>query len=337
MFIHNRTLSQLFLMFVLLQSGWISAQSAVMRVNLAVNGNCKKHVSDLDPLGLTNNNYYSDCKSNELNQVRGWIAGGLAAHGIQVVDGTSGGQYQYVVTITKDMEKVTSFPMKGTWMFEASYQVMNAAGQNLATGNVAQQGPDNRQQETEQQFAQKIAEGLSSAPVGTPSNPLPASLPGSGIQPAAQPFTSIEGHFKVDFPGGAPQQKSEAIRVNGGGNTTIYKFWTDLENDKIVYMVMYNDYDPESKFGKHDTQWMMARLRNDAINGKTLLTENDTSLNGVPGHAITAKDDNWNYSIRLYLKGKRLYQLIVVSSNEYSATQAEQFFNSFSIFYELPR
>jgi hypothetical protein len=56
------------------------------------------------------------------------------------------------------------------------------------------------------------------------------------------------------------------------------------------------------------------------------------SLNGVPGREFTAKDDTGNYTVRQYLKGKRLYQLIVVSNAANPGTQISDFMSSFKIF-----
>ena len=56
------------------------------------------------------------------------------------------------------------------------------------------------------------------------------------------------------------------------------------------------------------------------------------NLNGVPGREFTAKDDNWNFTVRQLLQGKRLYQLIIVSKPDHPATQTSDFLNSFKIF-----
>ncbi len=151
-----------------------------------------------------------------------------------------------------------------------------------------------------------------------------------GYRAGAQSYTSNDGRFSVFFPGGAPKQESQAINLKGGGTSTLYQFWTELDSNNVSYMVMYSDYSAE--YANGDPQAVLASTRDGAVSGKTLLTDNAISLNGVQGRAFTAKDDNWNYSVRQYLKGKRLYQLIVVSNSAHPATQTDQFFNSFSIF-----
>ena len=146
---------------------------------------------------------------------------------------------------------------------------------------------------------------------------------------AAQSFTGSAGRFTVYFPGGEPKQQMETVQLKGGDSTKLFEFWTETDNSNVSYMVMYNDYSPEYATG--DPQIVLTTTRDGMVKGKTLVTDNAVSLNGVPGRAFTAKDDHWNYSVRQYLKGKRLYQLIVVSNNDHPATQTDQFMNSFSI------
>lgn len=94
-------------------------------------------------------------------------------------------------------------------------------------------------------------------------------------------------------------------------------------------MLMYNDY--SSDYANGDPQSVLATTRDGAVNGKTLLSDKVISLNGVPGREFTAKDDTWNYTVRQYLQGKRLYQLIVVSTTSHPATQTPAFLDSFRI------
>lgn len=147
----------------------------------------------------------------------------------------------------------------------------------------------------------------------------------------AQSYTSNEGRFSVTFPGsGQVTTNSETLPFKDGTKGTMYEFSIELEGGNVAYMVMYNDYGPGQAEG--NPQSVLEGTRDGAVSGKTLLTDNAVSLNGVPGRAFSAKDDTWNYSVRQYLKGKRLYQLIVVSNNAHPATQIDQFMNSFTIF-----
>jgi hypothetical protein len=92
---------------------------------------------------------------------------------------------------------------------------------------------------------------------------------------------------------------------------------------------MYNDYPANN--AKDGADSALGRARDYAAKNKTLLSDMAIDLNGVPGREFTAKDDTWNYTVRLYLNGKRLYQLIVVSNTANPATQISEFMNSFKI------
>ncbi len=147
--------------------------------------------------------------------------------------------------------------------------------------------------------------------------------------PAMQTFTSNEGRFSVLFQG-TPKQEDQVINLKGGGTTALHQFWTELENNNISYMVMYNDYSAD--YANGDPQSVLATTRDGAVSGKRLLTDTVITLNGVPGRAFTAEDDNWNYSVRQYLYGKRLYQIIVVWGKDRVPQQLDQFMGSFRIF-----
>ncbi len=146
----------------------------------------------------------------------------------------------------------------------------------------------------------------------------------------AQSYNSNEGRFSVTFPGNSTvETKSDPIKYSDGSTGTMYEFSVSLNSGNVAYMVMYNDY--SSNQANDDPQAILARTRDGAVKGKTLLSDLAINLNGVPGRAFTAKDDNWNYSVRQFYKGKRLYQLIVVGNNANPATQTDQFMNSFKI------
>jgi len=178
-------------------------------------------------------------------------------------------------------------------------------------------------------FAGVAAGNPSALPNGAAAPMWPQISGPLGPQPVMQPYTSAEGRFSVTFPGGNPKLDSQKVDLTGGGSTTLYQFWTELEDNNISYMLMYNDY--SSDYANGDPQTVLASTRDGAVAKKTLLSDKAISLNGVPGREFTAKDDTWNYTVRQYLQGKRLYQLIVVSTPSHPATQTSDFLNSFRI------
>jgi hypothetical protein len=143
-------------------------------------------------------------------------------------------------------------------------------------------------------------------------------------------YTSNEGRFSVQFPVGEVKQDTEQVNLKGGDTTTLHEFWVEQGEGNISYMVMYSDYPPD--YANREPQQVLAGTRDGAVKNKTLLSDIEISLNGVPGREFTAKDDNWNYTVRQYLKGKRLYQLIVVSNHDHPAVFISDYLNSFKIF-----
>ena len=153
-----------------------------------------------------------------------------------------------------------------------------------------------------------------------------------------QPYTSTDGRFTVNFPQAEVKQESQTINLGGCtptpqkqcDTTTLHQFYVELADNNVSYMVMYNDYSGDYASG--DPQTVLQTTRDGAVGTKTLLSDIVISLNGVPGREFTAKDDTWNYTVRQFLQGKRLYQLIVVSNAANPATQISDFLNSFRIF-----
>ena len=144
-----------------------------------------------------------------------------------------------------------------------------------------------------------------------------------------QPYTSNEGRFAVQFPAGTVKQDTQSIPLQGSDSSMLYEFWVESDDGNVSYLVMYNDYPPA--YANDGADAVLARTRDGAVKGKTLLSDMAISLNGVPGREFTAKDDTWNFTVRQFLSGKRLYQLIIVSKPDHPATQTSDFLNSFSI------
>lgn len=160
-----------------------------------------------------------------------------------------------------------------------------------------------------------------------------AALLIAGVAMAAgqqmQPYTSTDGGFTVQFPAGEVKHDTETVNLKGGGTTSLYEIWVEQASGNVSYMVMYSDYPPD--YANSDPQTVLAGTRDGAIKNKTLKSDIAINLDGVPGREFTAYDDNWNYTVRQYLKGKRLYQLIIVSNNANPATLTSDFVNSFKI------
>jgi hypothetical protein len=157
----------------------------------------------------------------------------------------------------------------------------------------------------------------------------PPSPAAQGDQPVLQPYTSSDGRFSVQFPAGEVKTGTEPIPLTGNDTSTLYEFWIESDGGNVSYMVMYNDYPPA--YANDGADAVLGRTRDGALKGKTTLSDMAISLNGVPGREFTAKDDTWNYTVRQFLSGKRLYQMIVVSKPDHPATLTSAFLDSFKI------
>jgi hypothetical protein len=175
-----------------------------------------------------------------------------------------------------------------------------------------------------------VLQGLMLFGAGTVVRQVSAQTPAqSPTTSQAVPYSSLDGRFSVTFPGGTVKQETEQIALQGGGSSTLYEFWVELDNNNVSYLVMYNDYPPN--FADDGAEAVLARTRDGAVKDKTLTSDVVIDLNGIPGRAFTCTDKDWNYSVHQFLAGKRLYQLIVVSNSDHPAAYADEFMNSFKI------
>jgi hypothetical protein len=175
-----------------------------------------------------------------------------------------------------------------------------------------------------------VAAGKPPAPPSGAAAPKSPQISGSlGSKTALQPYTSDEGRFTVQFPAGEVKHDTEPINLAGGGSSTLNEFSVEQQDGNVSYLVMYNDYPPN--YANDGADAVLARTRDGAVKGKTLLSDMAINLRGVPGREFTARDANWNYTVRQFLQGKRLYQLIIVSDNAHPATQTSAFLDSFRI------
>ena len=143
-----------------------------------------------------------------------------------------------------------------------------------------------------------------------------------------QPFTSTEGRFSVLFPG-APRQASQPVHWKNGETGTIHDFIATADNGKTGYVVGYTDSAPDVV--AEGAQAHLQRTENGFIAGKTLLSDKVIDLDGVSGRAFTAADSRSNYIVREFVAGTRFYRLTVITPKGYTATQADQFTDSFRI------
>lgn len=143
-----------------------------------------------------------------------------------------------------------------------------------------------------------------------------------------QTFTSADGRFSIQFPG-TPAQTSQDVTLKNGQVTKLYQFTAEDDNGNASYIVMYNDYPPDA-INTAPQNFLMQR-RDRAVAKKTLLSDAEISLSGVPGRAYTASDNEWQYDMRQFLSGVRFYQLIITTAKGHPPARRDIFMSSFKI------
>ncbi|MBN2378455.1 hypothetical protein JXM67_01450 [candidate division WOR-3 bacterium] len=140
---------------------------------------------------------------------------------------------------------------------------------------------------------------------------------------------SNDGGFFVRMPQ-EPEMQTQMIPTTAG-STPLYMYLVDF--GAVAYAVMYSDlpYLEEDA----DLDKVLDERRDAAVassNGK-LRSEKKISIDGHPGRELRIDTgDNMAYTGRLYLVGKRLYQVIIVVPQGVDAKEAtEKFLDSFRL------
>jgi len=169
------------------------------------------------------------------------------------------------------------------------------------------------------------AQEHSARPNATPSNTPPPVTPmdASGWVK----FISDEGHFSVLVPD-SPTEKTETTDSQHGPYTThlfVAKAGTS------VYLIGYVDYDPSFNFNR---QAELEANRDNFVKGinATLVTTRGTVINGYSAIEFTADAGDRVFKSRVFLVGRRPYQLVIGSPKGTDDTaNVTKFFNSFKV------
>jgi len=141
--------------------------------------------ADPDPLGIldlapgfTQDQIYSKCDQNELDQLRGWLAADITAKNIFAGIVGTGGELTLTVTLTRDQEigKDSAFSDLANadrYISQANYRLTDAAGTVLLSGTAASHAKDYGDSDIEnvhKELVAKIADTIASgAPGGSPN------------------------------------------------------------------------------------------------------------------------------------------------------------------------
>lgn len=176
------------------------------------------------------------------------------------------------------------------------------------------------------------AQEHSPRPASTPSRP--ASTP--NVTPPASnavdnsgwvSFSSDEGHFSVLMPE-VPTDKTQTVGSQHGPYTTHLFIVRDTTS---VYLIGWVDYDPSFNFNR---QAELEANRDNFVKGinAKLLTTRPTMIDGYSAIEFTAETAERIFKSRVYLVGRRPYQIVIGSPKGQDDTAlVNRFFNSFKI------
>ena len=159
-----------------------------------------------------------------------------------------------------------------------------------------------------------------------------------GFAAVAQPVEwskvdSTEGRFRALMPSKAEPTRSEV--ASKGGKITLFTF--SSSNKTGAYMLSYADY-PNAATSPAQEQTVLDGVRDGVLRGAeaALVSETKMTLNGYPGREMRAKrmveGTEMIFSWRLFLVGRRLYQLAVATTKADSESpEIRKFFLSFEL------
>jgi len=140
-------------------------------------------------------------------------------------------------------------------------------------------------------------------------------------------FTSEDGRFSVLLPE-VPKDSAETTKSEHGPYTT-HLFV--VKTAKSVFLVGWVDYDPSFNF---NVKSELDANRDNFVNGlkATLRTSNTLTRNGYPSLDFTADTADSIYQSRVFIIGRRPYQLVVgTARGQDDSANIAKFFESFKI------
>jgi hypothetical protein len=171
-------------------------------------------------------------------------------------------------------------------------------------------------------------------PAPAPATPTPAAprpTP-TTTQPAVDPagwahFNSVGGRFSFLVPE-IPEEKVETSQSDHGPYTTHLFI---VRDEKNVYLIGWVDYDPSFNFNR---QAELEANRDNFVKGvkATLTSTRALTLDGYPALEFTADVDNRTFKSRVYMVGRRPYQIVIgYPKGAEDLELTKRFFNSFKV------
>ena len=171
------------------------------------------------------------------------------------------------------------------------------------------------------------AQEHTSRPATTPSNPPPRTAPNPVDNGGWAQFISDDGRFSVLMPE-IPQEKTETTQSAHGPYTTHLFI---VKDPTSVYLIGWVDYDPSFNF---DRKAELDANRDNFVKGinAKLLSSRTTVIDGYSGLEFTAETADRIFKSRVFLVGRRPYQIVIGSPKGFDdSVSANRFFNSFKV------
>lgn len=184
-------------------------------------------------------------------------------------------------------------------------------------------------------FSLNAQEHTTRPPASTPSaTPKPPGLPkGADIITEADSsgwvrFTSAAGRFSVLMPE-LPNAETPRTTQSEQGPYTTYLFISKTSSN--IYLIGWVDYDPKFNF---NLQQELEANRDNFVKGvqATLMDSRALTIDGYNAIEFIAESDTRRFKSRVYMVGRRPYQIVIASSKtEDNSVSTSRFFNSFKI------
>jgi hypothetical protein len=139
--------------------------------------------------------------------------------------------------------------------------------------------------------------------------------------------SSEEGQFSVLFPEAVEDQSKTEQSTKGPYTTHLFV----AKTSKGVFLVGWVDYDPSFNFG---VQSELEANRDNFVKGvsATLVSTSKITFNGHPGLQFTAETPDVVFRSRVYIIGRRPYQLIAgTRKGQNDSENVARFFESFQL------
>ena len=164
-----------------------------------------------------------------------------------------------------------------------------------------------------------------STPSATPvrANPAPNAATNSGWAN----FHSEEGRFSVLMPEIPTDQTETKDTVHGPYTTHLFI----VRDTTSVYLIGWVDYHPSFNFDRHAE---LEANRDNFVKGinATLVSSRRTNIDGYSALEFTAETADRIFKSRVYLVGRRPYQIVIGSPKGLDdSANVNRFFNSFKV------